>query len=162
MSAAAIKRELGKVKLEARKAPSNDEPDSASDTESDMTELGSDEDEPEYYPGASSTPPPGRKRRDTEAGGSEEAEEIDAIKWARYRDSHEDRDDGIEGWVSLALAPGCYDQSLTCAAQHYGVMVCVRRPTRLVVADSTLQWTGYLKSWSDTYLNRGCQGGYSS
>lgn len=102
MSAAAIKRELGKVKLEARKAPSNDEPDSASDTESDVTELVSDEDEPEYYPGASHTSegvhsgmPP------REEVGAEE--EIDAIKWAQYRDSTEDRDDGFVGWVSCLL-----------------------------------------------------------
>lgn len=31
------------------------------------------------------------------------ADEIDAIKWARYRDSRKDRPDGIKGWVSLAI-----------------------------------------------------------
>jgi hypothetical protein len=28
------------------------------------------------------------------------ADEIDAIKWARYRDSRKDRPDGCKGWVS--------------------------------------------------------------
>lgn len=52
MSVAATRRELDKVKLESQPVKRRDEPDSASETESDVTELGEDEDEPEYYPGA--------------------------------------------------------------------------------------------------------------
>lgn len=49
---AATRRELDKVKLESKKpSSSRREPDSGSETESDVTELGEDEDEPEYYPG---------------------------------------------------------------------------------------------------------------
>lgn len=54
MASAATKRELDKVKLGKKrqnKSGKRDEPDSASDTESDQTDIG--EDEPEYFPGKS-------------------------------------------------------------------------------------------------------------
>lgn len=51
MSVAATRRELDKVTFETKRVSRRDEPDSASDTESDVTELAEGEDEPEYYPG---------------------------------------------------------------------------------------------------------------
>jgi len=67
---------------------------SASETESDVTEPDEDASEPEYFPG---------KSIEIFCLEGKVADEIDAIKWARYRDSRKDRPDGCKGWVSYLL-----------------------------------------------------------
>lgn len=67
---------------------------SASETESDVTEPDEDASEPEYFPG---------KSRSISRRVGKVADEKDAIKWARYRDSRKDRPDGCKGWVSYQL-----------------------------------------------------------
>ena len=70
---------------------------SASETESDVTEPDEDASEPEYFPGKSIY-------LLVLMWESKLADEVDAIKWARYRDSRKDRPDGCRGWVSHLLS----------------------------------------------------------
>jgi hypothetical protein len=81
--------ELAKVKI-AGKPLNLDDNDWASgdDTESEVSDA--DDNLPE--PTAA-----GEKKQEVKE--EEKAEEVDAIKWARYRDSRKDRSDGRVGWV---------------------------------------------------------------
>jgi hypothetical protein len=89
--------ELSRVKFGGTPIVVNKEDEdwsSASETESDVTEPDEDASEPEYFPGKSISV----LRRVEKV-----ANERDAIKWARYRDSRKDRPDGCKGWVSQLL-----------------------------------------------------------